>query len=110
MAKRKTKKVKETVDLAPKLEKITDAELNKVQSTIRTMDSVTTEIGRLTVQKHGMLKGLENVQIELDNLRKEFRSKYGTDNINIQDGTIAPEQPPSENPNTPENGETDKED
>ena len=45
---------------------------------------------------------------------KEFvfklKKEYGTDKINIQDGTIAHDQPSSENPNPPENGEADKKD
>ena len=39
-------------------------------------------------------------------MRKDFYKEYGTDNINIQDGTIGyPEES-----NSPENGETDKKD
>ena len=105
MAKRKTPKADKIVDLKPKPEKITDSQLNKVQSTVRTMDSVTMELGKISVQKYSTLKGLEKIQIELDNLREEFIKEYGTDNINIHDGTIA-----FENPNPPENGETDKKD
>ena len=105
MAKRKTPKADKIVDLKPRPEKITDAQLNQVQSTVGTMDKVTMELGRITIQKYSTLKGLEKVQIELDNLRSELKKEYGTDNINIHDGTIAPE-----NPNIPENGEADKKD
>jgi|TARA_Y100000034_G_scaffold4752_1_gene5517 FtsZ-binding cell division protein ZapB len=97
MAKRKTKKV---VDLAPKPESITKTQLNKVQSTVRTMDQLVMELGKLTLQKHGLLKAVENVQNELDVLRNEFKKDYGTDNINVEDGTIK----------YPDNGETDKKD
>ena len=107
MAKRKTPKAEKVIDLKPKAEKITDVQLNKVQSTVSTMDQLTMELGRMAVQKHGLLKGLENIQTELDNLRGEFKKEYGTDNINVQDGTIAY---PPENPNPEENGETDKKD
>ena len=107
MAKRKTPKAEKVIDLTPKPDKITDVQLNKVQSTVRTMDSVIMELGRMAVQRHGTLKGLENIQIELDNLREELKKEYGTDNINVQDGTIGY---PPENPNPKENGKTDKED
>ena len=107
MAKRKTPKTEKVIDLTPKAEKITDSQLNKVKSTVRTMDQITMELGRIDIQKHGLLRGLENVQTELDVLRGEFNKQYGTDNINIQDGTIAY---PPENPNQPDNGETDKKD
>ena len=107
MAKRKTPKAEKVIDLTPKPEKITDAQLNKVQATVRTMDQLTMELGRMDVQKHGLLKGLEDIQTELDVLREDFNKQYGTDNINIQTGAIAY---PPENPNTEGNGETDKED
>ena len=110
MAKRKTPKADKIVDLKPRPDKITDAQLNQVQSTVGTMDKVTMELGRITIQKYSTLKGLEKVQIELDNLRNELKKEYGTDNINIHDGTIAYDQPSPENPNLPENGETNKED
>ena len=105
MAKTKTPKAEKVIDLTPKPEKITDVQLNKVQSTVRTMDQLTMELGRMDVQKHGLLKGLENIQTDLDNLRAEFIKQYGTDNINVQDGTIL-YQPENSN----ENGETDKKD
>ena len=88
MAKRKTPKAEKVIDLTPKPEKITDVQLNKVQSTVRTMDQITMELGRIDIQKHGLLRGLENVQTELDVLRGEFNKQYGTDNINIQDGIV----------------------
>ena len=105
MAKRKTPK-ETVVDLAPKVEKVSDTQLNRVQATVSTMDRLTMELGRFEMQKHSILKGMENVQTDLDNLRQEFKREYGTDNINIQDGTIAY---PPENPNTEGNGKTDKE-
>ena len=106
MAKRKTKK-EAVVDLTPKVEKVSDTQLNRVQATVNTMDRLTMELGRFEMQKHSILKGMENVQTDLDNLRQEFKREYGTDNINIQDGTIAY---PPENPNTEGNGKTDKKD
>tara|TARA_Y100000310_G_scaffold263540_1_gene273792 strand:+ start:221 stop:523 length:303 start_codon:yes stop_codon:yes gene_type:complete len=100
MAKRKTPKADKIVDLKPKAEKITDTQLQNVQTTVRTMDHLTMELGRIDVQKYGILKGIENVQAELDLLRQEMKKEYGTDNINIQDGTI----------NHSDNGEADKKD
>ena len=107
MAKRKTPKAEKVIDLTPKPEKITDSQLKTVQTTVKTMEHLTTELGRLGIQKYGLLKGIENIQTELDLLRQELKKEYGTDNINIQDGTIGY---PPENPNPKENGKTDKED
>tara|TARA_R100000963_G_scaffold29932_1_gene21182 strand:- start:3 stop:293 length:291 start_codon:yes stop_codon:yes gene_type:complete len=96
MAKRKTPKVK---DLRP--EKINEQQLAKLQSHIKTIDQLTMQIGHVEMQKYHTLKGMESVQQTIEILRAEFIKDYGTDNINIQDGTIAyPE----------ENGEINQED
>ena len=101
MAKRKTPKAEKVVDLAPRAEKVTETQLKNVQTTVRTMDHLTMELGRIDVRKYGILKGIENVQAELDLLRQEMKREYGTDDINVQDGTIN---------YPPDNGETDKKD
>ena len=120
MAKRKTpKKEKEAlVDLAPKPEKITKSQLARLQGAIKTMDNVSGQLGDLELKKYNLLKASEEVQKTINELRKEFVEDYGTDNINIEHGTIGYTQGniPQENPNPPEisntkeNGEADKED
>ena len=107
MAKRKTKKVEEVINLVPKPEKITDQELNKLQSTVKTIDHITVDIGNMEIKKYALVKALENVQNDIQEMRNDFIKEYGTDNINIQDGTISY---PPENPNPEGNGETDKKD
>jgi len=77
-----------------------------VQSTVKTMDQLTMSLGRMAVQKHALLTSLQTIQTDLDNLRGEFIKQYGTDNINIEDGSIVyPEQS-----NSKENGEANKKD
>ena len=123
MAKTETPKAEKVIDLTPKAEKINAQELAKLQATIKTIDSLTVDVGRIEVQKYGLMKAMGNVQQDIETMRQEFNDKYGTDNINIQDGTIGypPENPnpegnqtpnPEENPTqiTQENGETDKKD
>ena len=101
MAKRKTPKVDKVIDLTPKAEKISEQELTSLQATIKTIDKLTVDVGRMEIQKYGLMKAMESVQQNIETIRQGFNSKYGTDNINIQDGTIGyPE----------ENGEADKED
>ena len=106
MAKRKTPKAEKIINLTPKPEKITDKQLTELQSTVKTIDHVTIDIGNLEVKKYSLLKALEGVQDKIQNMRNDYFKEYGTDNINIQDGTITY----PENPNQPENGETDKKD
>ena len=101
MAKRKTPKAEKVINLTPKPEKITDEQLNKLQSTVKTIDHITVDIGNISIKKYALLKALENVQNNIQKMREDYFKEYGTDNINIQDGTITyPE----------ENGETDKKD
>ena len=106
MAKRKTPKAEKIIDLKPKAEKISENQLARLQSTIKTIDQLTTDVGRMEVQKYGLMKAMENIQTRIEAIRKEMQDEYGTDNINIQDGTIIyPEES-----NSKENGETNKED
>jgi len=83
MAKRKTPKVK---DLRP--EKISEKELNQVQSIINNINRAQLEIGSFETKKHNMLHHVSVLQETLNNLQVEFNKNYGTDDINIQDGTI----------------------
>ena len=106
MAKRKTPKAEKVINLTPKPEKITDEQLNKLQSTVKTIDHITVDIGNMEIKKYSLLKALEGVQDNIQEMRGEFYKEYGTDNINIQDGTITH----PEDPNLQENGETDKKD
>ena len=53
------------------------------------------------------MNSIKTIQGDVDTLRDDFKKEYGTDNINIQDGTIGY---PQDDPNPEENGETDKED
>ena len=102
MAKTKTKKEK-VIDLKPKAEKITETELNTLQATVRTIDRLTADIGRLEVQKYAIMGAMKKTQETIETLRTDFMANYGTDNVNIQTGEIAyaPEAPTPQ-----ENGET----
>ena len=106
MAKRKTKK-ETVVDLASKPEKITDEQLKNIQSSINSINQHQMEIGNIETRKHHMLHNLASMQDRMTLMQNEFQKDYGTIDINIQDGTI---NYPPENPNLPDNGETDKKD
>ena len=81
MAKRKTKKVE-------KATKITNDELNKVQSIINNINRAQLEIGSFESKKHNLLHHVSMMQEELNKMQGEFEKAYGTSDINIQDGTI----------------------
>jgi len=104
MAKNTSKKIKELKGVKP--EKINDQELAQLQSAIKTIDNLTAEVGSIEVRKHSLLKAMESVHSRLEAQRVNIQKEYGTDNINLQDGTISY---PETNVN-PSNGEVNKED
>ena len=104
MAKNTSKKIKELKGVKP--EKINDQELAQLQSAIKTIDNLTAEVGGIEVRKHSLLKAMESVHSRLEAQRVNIQKEYGTDNINLQDGTI---YYPETNV-TPNNGEVNKED
>ena len=84
-----TKKEK-TVDLKP--QKITDAELEKIQSIISNINQFNMEVGRLETAKHKVLHQASITDDALKAVQDELKEKYGTVNVNITDGTIKYEE------------------
>ena len=73
---------------AEKATKITNDELNKVQSIINNINRAQLEIGSFETKKHNMLHHVGILQDELSKLQVQFKKNYCTDDVNIQDGTI----------------------
>tara|TARA_R100000234_G_scaffold62519_1_gene37920 strand:- start:435 stop:722 length:288 start_codon:yes stop_codon:yes gene_type:complete len=86
MAKNTTKKIKELKVKKPS--KITNEELNKVQSIINEINRAQLEIGSFESKKHSLLHHVAQSQEKLGEMQREFEKIYGTADINIQDGTI----------------------
>ena len=105
MAKNTSKKIKELKGIKP--EKIDEQELAQMQASVKTVDNITNQIGSMEVRKYSLAKALEQIHERLETLRITLQKKYGTDNINIQDGTITYSTQPE--PQL-ENGEVNKED
>jgi FtsZ-binding cell division protein ZapB len=94
-----SKKIKELKGIKP--EKITDEQLEKVQSVINDINRAQMELGQMETKKHAMLHHISSLQEGVGAIREEFEKEYGTADVNIQDGII----------NYPkENGEVNKED
>ena len=96
----KTKKKEKIVDLKAKPEKITPAQLEKIQKNINGINRAQLELGSMEIKKHEMMHSIAALREGLNSLQLEFEKEYGTFDINIQDGTI----------NYSENGEADKKD
>jgi len=93
-----SKKIKELKGVKP--EKITEKQLEKVQSVINEINRTQMEVGQMETKKHAMLHHVTVLQEQVGEIKDEFEKDYGTADVNIQDGTI----------NYPENGEADKKD
>ena len=81
MAKTKTKK-------AEKPSKVTNEELNSLQELINNINRHHLQVGQLESQKHSTLHSLAGLNDELVLMRDKFKTAYGTDDINIADGSI----------------------
>jgi len=81
MAKRKTPKAK-------KPSKINNEDLNSLQELVNNINRAQMQIGLLEAQKHNLLHTNAVLNDKLILLRDEFKKTYGTDDVNIQDGTI----------------------
>ena len=102
MATTKTKgtnaKIKELKSIKP--EKITEEQLQRVQSAVNDINRAQLEVGSIELKKHDIMHQIAGFRDGLTTLQTEFEKDYGTFDVNIQDGTI----------NYPENGEADKKD
>jgi chaperonin cofactor prefoldin len=78
--------IKELDDVKPV--KIEETELAQIQSSIQTVERLTTEVGQIEVRKHALMKAMESVHARIEALRVKLEGKYGTDNIDLKDGTI----------------------
>ena len=79
----KTKKAK-----AEKPSKVTNEELNSLQELINNINRHHLQVGQLESQKHSTLHSLAGLNDELVLMRDKFKTAYGTDDINIADGSI----------------------
>tara|TARA_R100001591_G_C4316896_1_gene174414 strand:+ start:706 stop:987 length:282 start_codon:yes stop_codon:yes gene_type:complete len=89
-------KKEEVVDLKP--QKVTEDQLNKIQTVVSNINKAQMELGRFESSKHNLLHQVQVLQTELKSIQDELEKQYGTVNINIEDGTIQ----------YPEDGEADK--
>ena len=79
-------KKKEVVDLKP--QKITNEQLEKLQTIVSNINKHQMEIGRHETAKHGLCHQVAGFQDQLKVLQSELEKEYGTVNININSGEI----------------------
>ena len=67
---------------------IKDEQLKEVQSTVAAINKLQFEIGQMEAQKHSALHALFQGNQKLNELQDSLKEEYGTNDINIQNGTI----------------------
>jgi len=80
------KKKEKVIDLKP--ENISEEELKELRQVVSAINKLQFDIGTIEVQKHNALHALFEGNDKLSSIQSNFKEKYGTDDINIQDGTI----------------------
>ena len=83
MAKAKKEEVE---DLKPK--NVSEDQLKKIQSIVDRINKAQMDIGALEARKHQALHFIAGVNDELTLMQDQLKKEYGTDDINIMDGTI----------------------
>tara|TARA_R110002051_G_scaffold319547_1_gene403746 strand:- start:600 stop:842 length:243 start_codon:yes stop_codon:yes gene_type:complete len=71
------------------MEKITDQELENLQTMTAEFNKLKTQLGDLTLQKHGVCLRVEELKAEFVELEKSLMESYGSDSIiNMETGEI----------------------
>jgi len=71
------------------MEKITDKELDSLKTMTTEFNSLKTQLGDLTLQKHGVCLRVEELKAEFVELEKSLMKTYGADSvINMETGEI----------------------
>ena len=77
-----------TVELKPKVDKISAEHLKELQGIINTINQAQINIGKLETQKHSLLHELAVTQNKVALFQDTLNKEYGNDDVNIMDGTI----------------------
>tara|TARA_R100000541_G_scaffold17106_1_gene26857 strand:- start:1725 stop:2003 length:279 start_codon:yes stop_codon:yes gene_type:complete len=80
------KKKDKVVDLKP--EAISEEQLKELQQVVSAINKLQFDIGTMEVQKHNALHALFQGNDKLNEMQGKFEEQYGTNDINIQNGTI----------------------
>ena len=81
-------KKEKTVELKPKLDKISDEHLKDLQEKVNVINNIQFKIGQLEGQKHNLLHELGLSQKKIVDIQQTLQEEYGTFDVNIADGTI----------------------
>ena len=77
-----------TIEVKEKAEKVSDKHLKEIQETIGAINNFQFNIGKLEAQKHDILHRLATAQDKIALMQDTLQKEYGTNDVNIKDGTI----------------------
>ena len=80
------KKKDKVIDLKP--ENISEEQLKELQQVVSAINKLQFDIGTMEVQKHNALHALFQGNDKLNEMQEKLKEQYGTNDINIQNGTI----------------------
>jgi hypothetical protein len=69
--------------------KVTAEELKTIQEQQGKMNETINRIGVLETQKHHLLHEIALVNEEVEKTKKQLEDKYGSINVNVEDGTYS---------------------
>jgi|TARA_R110001583_G_scaffold183031_1_gene341550 hypothetical protein len=67
---------------------IKDEQLKELQNVVSAVNKLQFDIGTMEVQKHNALHAIFQGNEKLNELQDKLKEQYGTNDINIQNGTI----------------------
>lgn len=77
-----------TIEVKERAEKVSDEHLKEIQETIGAINNFQFNIGKLEAQKHDILHRLATAQDKIALMQDTLQKEYGTNDVNIKDGTI----------------------
>ena len=91
-------KKEKTIELKPKVEKISEEHLKELQNLVNGINGIQFNIGKIESQKHELLHNLSMIQQKIQQMQDTLQKEYGSFDVNISDGTINwPEDKKEEN-------------
>jgi|TARA_R100001163_G_C5036286_1_gene175403 hypothetical protein len=81
-------KKEKTVELKPRVDKISKEHLEELQQVINSINNLQFKVGQVEGQKHNMLHEIIAAQNKIVKMQDMFSKEYGSFDINIADGTI----------------------
>ena len=76
-----------TIKLNQMENKITEEELKNLQESQARMNQALSQVGLIEARKHSLLHSIADLNKELETTKKNLEEKYGSVNINLEDGS-----------------------